>query len=232
MGEQGDPKPQLRLSPACPASVPRNLPRTSEQAAGDRRALPTRLQEAHCPPGCRRHTAHLAAGHCPPGCRGDTAHPAAGGHCPPSCRRHTAHLAAGHCPPGCRGDTAHPAAGGTLPTRLQEDTLSGLTEVGAGAACLRGEDGAPCLTGCSPVPEMGSDSSGTAAHERGPTHAQGPAMLTSGTACSGASAAPAAPSSSPPGSPSVQRTFNSRVSKVLSQANPCRRAVTGVGRRS
>ena len=55
MGEQGDPKPQLRLSPACPASVPRNLPRTSEQAAGDRRALPTRLQE-------------------------DTAHPAAGGH--------------------------------------------------------------------------------------------------------------------------------------------------------
>ena len=65
-----------------------------------------------------------------------------------------------------------------------------------------------------------------------PAHAQGPAMLTSGIACSGVSAAPAAPSSSPPGSPSVQRTFNSRVSKVLSQANACRRAVTGVGRRS
>ena len=65
-----------------------------------------------------------------------------------------------------------------------------------------------------------------------PAHAQGTAMLTSSTACSGVSAAPAAPSSPPPGSPSAQRTFNSRVFKVLSQANRCRRAVTGVGRRS
>lgn len=65
-----------------------------------------------------------------------------------------------------------------------------------------------------------------------PAHAQGTAMLTSSTACSGVSAAPAAPSSPPPGSPSAQRTFNSRVFKVLSQANRCCRAVTGVGRRS
>ena len=68
-------------------------------------------------------------------------------------------------PTGCRR---------TLLTRLQEGTLSGLMEVGAGAACLWGEDGAPGLMGCSPVPEMGSDSSGTAAHECGPSTCPGP----------------------------------------------------------
>lgn len=145
--------------------------------------------------------------------------------CPGTCHGPQSRLQGtdAHCPPGCRR---------TLPTRLQEDTLSGLTEVGAGAACLRGEDGAPGLTCCSPVPRWGQTPVEPLPTSSAPAHAQGPAMLTSGTACSGASAAPAAPSSSPPGSPSVQRTFNSRVSKVLSQANPCRRAVTGVGRRS